>query len=514
MEILRYRLFRSAGATDASLAALASFPHIMDSRRSIAILSSTLLSGVLLGALLTSQLNGPSSATASLKPPQWGQAAGPYEMLAAQPRRRLQQEPYAEYFEILEDFLPEDGMHQEGASCQWGKKLLLVGGIAVTGQHAVDTGDVEPFSWGGNKFHVFDMETREVVEGPDAPDIGNHMACAVSPDGILHVTGGFWQARKRSPKSYSRHWVIDLKDPAAQWDFGPRMPEPRGAHSCQFLADGKMYCAGGGLNQIGPFLPNLFIFDPATNQWSYGPEMNQGRDHTECVAMFNGTRLFVFGGRSDYVREPGTPFHPVYWATVDTVEMYDIHTKRWKFLSPLQFARGKSALGLYDRHGSGQPNVLIAGGEKFLSLSGVCLSSIEEYDTTKGVYYCHPPLPFPFFGGASGVYDGKFFVLGGADWFGIAGTRRLQILDLKKAPAPEPCAYMPQQDTLPWDKHFLKSIPSPYADDIMSQGAQVFSEMTRTLYDLVPQGAAQEETTESPYEERLRRKGRESLVGF
>ena len=94
----------------------------------------------------------------------------------------------------------------------------------------------------------------------------------------------------------------------------------------------------------------------------------------------------------------------------------------------------------FQRRG-GRQNVLLAGGERHYHDSGLALDTLQEFDTARGVFFCHPSLPYPAFGGAAGFYEGKLHVVGGAEWWFVSGTRRVQVFDVGSAPLPTPCVY-------------------------------------------------------------------------
>eukprot|EP00968_Pinguiococcus_pyrenoidosus_P007817 scaffold535_cov260-Pinguiococcus_pyrenoidosus.AAC.10 len=331
---------------------------------------------------------------------------------------------------------------------------------------------------GSKMVHVVNVEERSIHPGPDLPDLANHHVCAASPDGKLHVTGGYWlnSPQDEPVKAWKRHWVLDLDSMGDGWRQLADMPEGRGAHGCAFLADGKMYCAGGGRESMGDLQATLFIYDPATDSWSHGPSMQRLRDHHVTVASFQKERLLVFSGRSDYIRPADAPLHPSFWSNILDAEMYDMRSNTWRSIAPMPFYKAAATAAPYDRHGNGNPNVLMAGGELFFVMSGTGIRSFEEYDTMKGIYYCHPPFPYPTMGAAAAVWDDKFYVIGGGEWWGMCAVRRMMIYDLKKS-KPTPCAYYPMNwgvDRADWDQaHTVyKAYPHPQIDDTTSKDSK------------------------------------------
>jgi hypothetical protein len=216
------------------------------------------------------------------------------QQLQLQPLHQLQdqhlqqQDPQVwkqeDYVTVHENLL--DKPSQEPGVCLFGSKIYLMGGyLTMRHEHLDNPGDT---GLGTDRFTIYDMANSSVVEGPPLPVRANHLGCAVSPTGTLHMTGGFCQNCNMTAgqtMSHTRHWVFDThqleKEPttntttnanhqAAQWEFRAPLPVGVGAHGCQFLRDGKMYCAGGGLSQWGPFSDQLVIYDPTTDSWTRG----------------------------------------------------------------------------------------------------------------------------------------------------------------------------------------------------------------------------------------------------
>jgi hypothetical protein len=178
-----------------------------------------------------------------------------------------------DFFQVYEDFLPPESLHQECGSCRIGSKLYLIGGLNYT-MHQ-DTKNIMDAGLGSQVVTIYDMKDMSVTFGPPFPYRANHVSCADDSDGILHVTGGFRQdAPEGRPKAYSHHYVWNTFSEKAQWTPRAKMPAAGGAHGCAFLKDGKMYCVGGTADQWGPFLRDLIIYDPKLDLWSEGPPLH------------------------------------------------------------------------------------------------------------------------------------------------------------------------------------------------------------------------------------------------
>ena len=140
-------------------------------------------------------------------------------------------------------------------------------------------------------------------------------------------------------------------------------------------------------------------------------------------------------------------------------------------------------------------SVLLAGGEQFSHDSGQALRVIQEFDVSRGVFYCHRELPHPVYGGVAGVHNGKLHLVGGGDWWFISGTRRVQVFDVASAPVPEPCAYQyTQQSSSIFERssdrfHPYKSWPYPPMDQADRRNA-FERRVVKSLRDHVRSGCA------------------------
>ena len=71
-----------------------------------------------------------------------------------------------------------------------------------------------------------------------------------------------------------------------------------------FLADGRLFVAGGHYQFYSVGLPNASTYDPFTNSWSRVPDMNAGRWYPTATTLANGDVLVVSGSinNSDRVK--------------------------------------------------------------------------------------------------------------------------------------------------------------------------------------------------------------------
>jgi len=398
------------------------------------------------------------------------------------------------FIQVIENALPPESLHQEGASCRIGTKIYIIGGSNATlheysAQYAHNNMDVVINSArGSGVVTIYDMEDMSVKFGPTIPYQVNHASCALAPDGVtLHVTGGYNQgARNPEELAHAHHFSFDTSVKDSVWVKKADMPLRTGAHGCAFMADGHMYCVGGGKSQWGPFRTDLMIYDPSVDTWEMGPSMETPRDHLyeTVTAIDGGFRLYVAGGRSHTQKHAIRESSPQVFSNVNTVEIYNLKTKSWRRMRDLSAVRGAIAVIPYHRRGLDEvPNLLLIGGEEFLGLSGSAFRIIDEYDVQNDLYFCLPPLAWPYFGGGLGIHDGKLHVVGGGEWLGLSASRRVQVYDLNKAPPPKHCFYEPTPVFDQWERTWDKVLPWPDINNYQSRLNYEWHSINRAEYE-------------------------------
>jgi hypothetical protein len=293
-------------------------------------------------------------------------------------RVRSQKMPVQDYVHVYENHLPAP--FQECGSCQFGSKVYITGGYNETKwwNQTAPGGSPAEVALGENHFWIYDMQDMTTVKGPDMPSGANHLPCAISAKGILHVSGGYRQDAERGvAKAYHRHWAMDLNIPQAdlQWVQKADMPLPRGAHGCAFLKDDRLYCTGGAPDVVGPFARELQIYDPLVDTWTLGPNMHEARNHVMHVAtLMDGNALYVVGGRSHYGHLGNAPY---FWTSAYSAKIYDIRKGEWQIIRGPSTPREASAVINYPRYGDEQDaNILIVGGQRFYGMSGHTIHTI------------------------------------------------------------------------------------------------------------------------------------------
>ena len=221
------------------------------------------------------------------------------------------------------------------------------------------------------------------MEGMDLPN-PRTVVTAANLDETVYVIGGFTFDGKITDivemyNSTDNTWAQNIKS----------LPLPL-HHSSSDTYGGKIYVVGG---YTGNWIPsnNLFIYDPATNNWTVGNPMPTPRGSPN--ANFVNGILYVIGGDS-------------YDHSQVVVEGYDPITTEWMTLSSMPTARHHSASTVVDG------NIYVIGGRLTGSLVNVDVN--EEYDPDSDLWTTDlEPMPSKRSGIAATSVNGSIYVLGG-----------------------------------------------------------------------------------------------------
>ncbi|GAA4341535.1 malectin domain-containing carbohydrate-binding protein [Flaviaesturariibacter amylovorans] len=151
-----------------------------------------------------------------------------------------------------------------------------------------------------------------------------HHFQAVTLDGLVYVVGAFTGAYPREtpvPNVY-------MFNPAAnQWITGRSIPEARrrGAGGT-VVHNGKIYLVGGITDGHWAGWVKWFdVYDPATNSWTTLPDAPRARDHAQAT-IANGKLYFAGGRRSS------ASTNQDFELAVPEVDVYDFATGTWSTL--------------------------------------------------------------------------------------------------------------------------------------------------------------------------------------
>lgn len=206
-----------------------------------------------------------------------------------------------------------------------GGKVYAIGGFSGAYPDWVMHGDV----------FVYDPERDAWSAGPPMPHPQAEHVVAVIGSRI-HVIGGRVPGSAGADHFFEHvdtpaHQVLDV----ATGTWGTAHPAPTARNSAAAaVVDGRIYVAGGRQvvtlpngNRIQRNVPDLEVYDPATDTWESRAPMPQAQGGLAAAALDG--RLYVFGG------EQWTPKQKVF----GNAWVYDPNTDRWHGLPPLPTPR-------------------------------------------------------------------------------------------------------------------------------------------------------------------------------
>lgn len=251
---------------------------------------------------------------------------------------------------------------------------------------------------GDRPVDIYDPQTKEWSQGQNPPVEMNHFQ-AVSYDGKLYVmgalTGGF-PDEKPIPNIY-------IYDPETdEWTKGPEIPEDRrrGAAGA-FAYNDKLYLVNGIQNgHTDGYVSWLDEYDPATDTWTTLPDAPHQRDHVQAVVADN--KIVVAGGRTTS-NATGQTLE----LTVPEVDVYDFATGEWSTLEndiPTMRA-GTTSVVLGDK-------VIVIGGES--GAMEAAHHQVEALNINTGEWDSLPSLNRGRHGTQAIVYDDKIYIAAGS----------------------------------------------------------------------------------------------------
>ena len=179
-----------------------------------------------------------------------------------------------------------------------------------------------------------------------------------------------------------------------------------------FLADGRMFVAGGSVDNVNPFgTKNTSIYDPFANTWTTLPEMAQARWYPTTTVLSDGNVLVVSGENHHAHRS----LLPQVWQTEAGSYRNLTSAEKWLPLYPWMYLAPNGKVF------NAGPN----GWTSYLDTNGtgtwdppIARSNFGDRDIGEGTY------------GSSAMYrDGKILIMGGSD----PATATAEVIDLNAA---------------------------------------------------------------------------------
>jgi N-acetylneuraminic acid mutarotase len=230
---------------------------------------------------------------------------------------------------------------------------------------------------GDRPLDILDLASGQWRTGAKAPLEINHVQ-AVVWGGRIYVIGAFtgpFPQEKIVPQ-------VLIYDPASdRWTQGPGLPAGRHRGGAGVVVQGDhIYLVGGNrLGHNSGFVPWLDRFDPKTGAWIALADAPRPRDHFHAVVLDG--KIYTAGGR----RSAADQKQPLA-LTIPEMDIYDIASGRWTTAkAPLPTPRaGVSVVTLGKR-------VVVMGGES--SRQTLAHDEVEAFDPAKGAWTTLTGLP-------------------------------------------------------------------------------------------------------------------------
>ncbi len=179
-----------------------------------------------------------------------------------------------------------------------------------------------------------------------------------------------------------------------------------------FLADGRMFLAGGSVDNVNPFgTKNTSIYDPFTNSWTTLPEMAQARWYPTTTVLGDGNVLVVSGENHHAHRS----LLPQVWQTAAGSYRSLTTAEKWLPLYPWMYLAPNGKV--FNAGPNGWTSYLDTGGSGTWD-EPLARSNFGDRDIGEGTY------------GSSAMYaDGRILIMGGSD----PATATAEVIDLNVA---------------------------------------------------------------------------------
>lgn len=234
-----------------------------------------------------------------------------------------------------------------------------------------------------NSFYAYDIGNNSWEELPPLPKKVNHIGMAAH-DGKLYISCGFKDLFQT--KTLTTFWMYDPSTKA--YTAKANHPYKRAAHSMITIGD-KIYLVGGS----GEATDKILVYTPATDTWEEGlkPFPEPQRDHINL--LYKDKKLYVVAGRTKKGAQKACWY-------------YDFKTEEWVNFATLQLPSGGQAAAILG------DEIHIVGGEDLPT--NKCFARHDIYNLTTKQWTQGPPLQKTRHGMVSEVYQGKWYVIGGA----------------------------------------------------------------------------------------------------
>lgn len=252
-----------------------------------------------------------------------------------------------------------------------------------------------------NPVEVYDPATKTWTRGNPTPLEIHHFQPAVWGGKVYVVAAMTGKYPEEQP--LTNVWIYD---PATdEWEEGPEIPEARrrgGAGAVVY--NDKIYIAAGITFGHTSGTNGWFDeFDPATGEWRELPNAPHIRDHFPAVE--HEGKMYLVGGRNTSYHEEDN-FTAFFGAVETAVDVYDFAAGSWETLAaPLPVGTAAGGLAVLDG------KLIYAGGETATDLAH---SETQVLDLAAAAWSMGAPMQRGRHGTQAGVVDGVMYMATGS----------------------------------------------------------------------------------------------------
>ena len=195
---------------------------------------------------------------------------------------------------------------------------------------------------------MYDPETDTWEGKANMPTVRSNVSVSVV-DGKIYAIGGVKTKKYQVPRGFGHESkelpTVEMYNPATDtWTQKVDMPTPRKTKTC--VVDGKIYAIGGWLttNEQSQ-LETVEVYDPATDTWAKAQSMNHARCST-AISVVNG-EIYAIGGigwppnRDQSGRYLSDPY-------LSNVEVFNPKTNQWRERTEMSVPKAAHSTSVID----------------------------------------------------------------------------------------------------------------------------------------------------------------------
>jgi N-acetylneuraminic acid mutarotase len=195
---------------------------------------------------------------------------------------------------------------------------------------------------------MYDPETDAWAGKANMPTVRSNVSVSVV-DGKIYAIGGSKMKKIQVPRGFNTGSeelpTVEMYDPATDtWTQKADMPTPRKTKTC--VVDSKIYAIGGWLttNEQSQ-LDTVEVYDPATDTWAKAQSMNHARC-SAAISVVNG-EIYAVGGigwppnRDQSGRYLSSPY-------LSNVEVFNPKTNQWQERTEMSVPKANHSTSVID----------------------------------------------------------------------------------------------------------------------------------------------------------------------